>query len=350
MAYRSLTIRGAKARALNGKRTSLNLNSKKLNSVPEFVSRFPNLSALLLCNNSITVLPTQLQSLQQLVELNLGNNALKEVPVVLSCLESLRKLYLYSNNIDVVPPDVIGRLRNLVVLNLNHNNIQRLPPEIGRLRKLQHLSVLDNKLEELPDEIGYLTELSEINLTFNELSWLPQQLYQCRELKTLHAARNRLTSLPEGITALSKLRVLDVAGNMLSMFPVGFHLLPLNELYCEGNGLVQCKPMPLLHNSEILSLKELVGRFVLLEDRKKFSLIHLILPLYPDLRNLLASSSCCSVCQGPFLTTWLECVHFISLKKDMNMRSLLTVPVRARLCSYSCFRSGGRSYYGVATK
>lgn len=122
-----------------------------------------------------------------------------------------------------------------------------------------------------------------------------------------------------------------------------FHLLSLKELYCEGNGLVPCKPVPLLQNTEVLSLKvklfftkllclflkllfgsncdstvslqELVARFVLLEDRKQFSLIHLRLLHYPDLSNLLASSRCCAVCQGPFLTAWLECLHFISLKK-----------------------------------
>ncbi|XP_012724104.2 leucine-rich repeat-containing protein 69 isoform X1 [Fundulus heteroclitus] len=349
MAYGSFTLRGAVVREFYDKRTSLNLNSRKLSRVPEFVTRFSNLSVLLLCNNSITVLPPQLQSLKHLTELNLGNNALKEVPVVLSGLESLRKLYLYSNNIDAVPPDVIGRLGNLVVLNLNHNNIRRLPPEIGSLMKLQRLGLLDNKLEELPDEVGRLTELSELNLTFNQLSRLPRELYRCRELKRLHVARNKLTSLPEGITALAKLQVLDVAGNMLSMFPVEFHRLPLRELYCEENGLVQCELVPLLENTELLSLKELAARFVLQEDRKKSSLIHLKLPHYPDLSDLLASRGRCAVCQSPFLTTWLECVHFISLEKDMNMRSCLTVPVRARLCSYSCFRSGGRSYYGVET-
>lgn len=100
----------------------------------------------------------------KLAELNLGNNALKEFPAVLGHLESLKKLYLFSNQITVVPPEVIGRnslfcmistmrsaikhktknepfycnfcftggLQNLVVLNLNHNQVQRLPPEIKR--------------------------------------------------------------------------------------------------------------------------------------------------------------------------------------------------------------------------
>ncbi|XP_069032589.1 leucine-rich repeat-containing protein 69 [Embiotoca jacksoni] len=349
MAKPEAVVRKAVVRALYGRSTSLNLTTKKINDVPECISRLTNLSVLLLNNNFISDLPAELLSLRQLEELNLGNNALKEVPAVLGHLESLKKLYLFSNQITVVPPEVIGGLPNLVVLNLNHNQIQRLPPDIKRLEKLQHLSVLDNKLEEVPVEIGYLTSLVEINLTYNNLTLLPQQLYQCKELTKLHAARNKLTTLPEGITALAKLQVLDVAGNNLSMFPVQFHLLPLKELYCEGNRFVQHELMQSEQQAEVLPLKELVARFVLQQDRNRFSLVHMMLPHYPCLMTLLGNGSRCVVCRGPFLTTWLECVHFINLKKDMKMRCFLTIPVRALLCSYKCFNAEEHNYYGVAT-
>uniref|UniRef100_A0A3B3WSL7 Leucine rich repeat containing 69 n=1 Tax=Poecilia mexicana TaxID=48701 RepID=A0A3B3WSL7_9TELE len=328
-----LALRGTVIRASCGRGYSLNLNSNRLKSVPEFS----------------TILSMSLK----LTELNLGNNALREFPVVLSHLGSLTKLDLYNNKIAVVSPDAIGNLGNLVVLNLNHNNIQRLPPEIGRLRKLQHFSIVDNKLEELPGEVGCLKKLSELNLTYNNLSSLPKQLYFCRNLIKLYAARNRLTNLPEGITALIKLRVLDVAGNMLSIFPVEFHLLHLTELYCDGNWLIKLEPVPLLPQPQMLSLKELAARLVLLEVRKKFSLIKRSLPHYPELNDLLSSSRCCTECNGPFLGTWVECVHFVSLQKvrtEMNLRSWLTIPVRALLCSYNCFRAEGPCYYGVETK
>ncbi|XP_022065368.2 leucine-rich repeat-containing protein 69 [Acanthochromis polyacanthus] len=350
MAKPELVVKKSVVRALYGGATSLNLSSQRIKDVPKCVSRLTKLSVLLLNNNSISRLPVELLSLRQLAELNLGNNDLEEVPAVLGHLESLKKLYLFSNQITVVPPEVIGGLENLVVLNLNHNLIQRLPPEIKSLTKLQHLSVLDNNLEEVPVEIGYLASLSEINLTSNKLSQLPQQLYQCKELTKLYAARNKLASLPEGIQALEKLQVLDVAGNNLTMFPIKFHLMSLKELYCEGNRFAQCEPMLSVQDAEVLSLKELVARFVLQEDRNRFSLIHRMLPRYPSLAALLACGSCCAVCLGPFLTTWLECVHFVRLKKDMKMKTLLTVPVRALVCSYKCFNREGHSFYGVATR
>ncbi len=51
-------------RVLYAKGTSLNLRSKKINEVPECVSRLTNLSALRLNNNSISALPAALRSLR----------------------------------------------------------------------------------------------------------------------------------------------------------------------------------------------------------------------------------------------------------------------------------------------
>lgn len=233
------------------------------------------------------------------------------------------------------------------MLNLNNNHIQRLPSEIKSLTKLQLLSLTHNKLEEVPTEVGDLSELTELHLTNNIVSLLPKELYQCTHLTKIYVARNQLSSLPEGIKALTKLKVLDVAGNKLSMFPVEFHQLHLKELYCEGNKLVQCQPVPSSTGEEVLSLKELVARFVLQESRNRSSLIHGTLPYYPNLMTLLSKASYCAVCQGPLLTTWLECVHFVKLGKAMKMKNKLIIPVRALLCSYKCFNSGGHSYYGV---
>lgn len=65
----------------------------------------------------------------------------------------------------------------------------------------------------------------------------------------------------------------------------------------------------------LVSSQELVARFVLREDRNRSSLVHRMLPHYPLLTAMLAKGSYCALCLDPILTTWLECVQFISLKK-----------------------------------
>ena len=52
------------SRTLYGRTTSLNLNSKKLKTVPKCVSKLTNLSVLLMSYNSITDLPAEIISLQ----------------------------------------------------------------------------------------------------------------------------------------------------------------------------------------------------------------------------------------------------------------------------------------------
>ncbi|XP_035762435.1 LOW QUALITY PROTEIN: leucine-rich repeat-containing protein 69 [Neolamprologus brichardi] len=375
MAKRESAARKWVIRVLYAGATSLNLSSTHIKKVPKCVSRLTNLSVLLLNNNSITGLPTELLSLHQLAELNLGNNALKEFPAVLGHLESLKKRYLFRNQITVVPPDVIGGFKNLVVLNLNHNQIQRLPPGIISLTMLEHLSLLDNKLEEVPAELGHLTRLSEINLNFNKLSRLPRQLYQCKELTKLYMARNYLTSLPEeGSHKIPHQLPVEFSTFFLFFSFLFFSFLffsflffsflvlvnkyqefqknqlAVTELHCEGNRFVQCELMTSVQYAEVLILKEVVVRFVLREDRNRFSLIHVMLPHYPNLKTLLDTANSCAVCCSPFLTTWLHCVHFVNLKKDMKMRSMLTILVHALLCSYRCFNTEGHAYFGVATR
>ncbi|CAL8297011.1 unnamed protein product [Lota lota] len=333
-------------RAIRGNAKSLDLSCKEIANVPTSVSAIQNLSVLRLKNNLIKALPDELTALQNLTELHLGNNAFEEIPSVLGHIESLKKLYLFGNQIKAVSPQVFGGLPNLVVLNLNHNQIQNLPPEIKSLAKLELLSVTDNQLEDIPPELGQLSNLVELNLTRNKLSSLPGELYSCKELTKLYVARNRLTVLPEGIRALAKLKILDVAGNELSTFPVEFHMLPLQELYCEGNKFVHHQPITSVQVISVLPLKELAARLVLLEDRNKYSMVHRGLPLYPCLDAILAGWGHCSLCLGPILNIWLECVYFLRLKKGMKM-SLRTVPVRAVLCSYTCFNRKGHSYYGL---
>ncbi|XP_067112357.1 leucine-rich repeat-containing protein 69 [Osmerus mordax] len=335
--------------ALKANSKSFNLSSKKLKHVPKSVSKLTNLAKLQLSNNWLTTLPVELQSLQHLTELNLGNNTLEEIPSVVGHLTSLRKLYLFGNKITSLPPAVLGGLPNLVILNLNHNCIQFLPSAIDRLVRLKTLSVTDNRLEEIPVELCSLDTLVEINLTNNDLIRLPQQLYNLSHLSRLYLARNKLKELPEGIVCWSSLRILDVAGNNLSMFPVDFQLMILRKLHCEDNNFVPCEPIESVQEVEVLSLKELAARLILVEDRDQFSVVHEALLCHPTLASTLQGWGLCGLCSLPFLTTWLECVQFINLHKDMRIRSHQTIPVRVLLCSYKCFNKSGHSFYGVGS-
>ncbi|CAM4632403.1 unnamed protein product [Leuciscus chuanchicus] len=152
----------------------------------------------------------------------------------------------------------------------------------------------------------------------------------------------------EGALGWKNLKILDVAGNFLSVFPVGFQFLTLDELFFEGNSLVQFTLMESIQEKEVLTLKELSARLILQESTNSFSVVSRALPMYPDLQDVLSHWGQCDLCSQPFLTTWLECVQFINTKKHMGMKSSQSVPVRVLLCSYDCFNRDDHQYYGLA--
>ncbi|XP_049331302.1 leucine-rich repeat-containing protein 69 isoform X2 [Astyanax mexicanus] len=301
-------------RALRGNAKSVHLSSRHLRNLPKAVGQLACTVGLRLNNNSLSSLPEQLQSLRQLTELNLGNNVFEEIPAVLKNLTTLKKLYLFGNDILSLNPEVLG-LPNLTVLNLNHNRIRVIPPAIKRLSNLEIFSVTHNQLEEIPAELGLLTKLTEINLANNKLTQIPQQLYDLTQLRKLCLARNSLKDLPEGILGWENLKTLDVAGNHLSMFPADFQFLALEELLFEGNNFVQFELFESFRVQEVFSLKELAARLILKEGMNKLSVLSRALPLYPDLQTMLSRWGRCALCFQRFLTTWLECVQFINLRK-----------------------------------
>ncbi|GAA6100467.1 deubiquitinase OTUD6B [Tachysurus ichikawai] len=182
----------------------------------------------------------------------------------------MRHAYGLGEHYNSVEPqkDAAESLSNLILLNLNHNKIKLIPPAIKSLSNLERFSIADNQLEEIPAEFGLVSKLTEITLSRNKLSEIPQELYKLTHLRKLSLARNSLKQLPE----------------------VGseFHLLELEELYFEGNDLVQLKLFTSSKKDEVLPLK------------------------------------------------------------DMGIKNSKNIPVRVLLCSSSCFNNSGHSYYSVA--
>lgn len=80
----------------------------------------------------------------------------------------LRKLYLNNNKLVYLPAE-IGRLRNLVHLDLSSNELAELPAEIGMLVNLKELWLFYNHLESLPTEIGSLYQLDLLGIEGNPL-------------------------------------------------------------------------------------------------------------------------------------------------------------------------------------
>ncbi|OCT76978.1 hypothetical protein XELAEV_180321811mg, partial [Xenopus laevis] len=219
-------------------------------------------------------------------------------------------------------------LQSLETLSINNNHMKAIPKELCFLQNLQELHLANNQLDSLPDELSYLTNLKELRLS-----------------------RNQLTGLPEGICKLIKLKILDVAGNFIRSFPSAMHRVPLTELYCEENPLLEKQPVFARQQEEILTLKEITARLILNHLRSRNSFFIEQIQQHPEARSVLSSRNICALCGTWFLDMWLECVTFVDVKKKMKTSSnLQLLPVRVLLCSYRCFNQKQAGIFGVAVQ
>ena len=88
--------------------------------------------------------------------------------------------------------------KSLQVLDLHHNQLEKLPDEIGSLKSLRVLYLHHNKLKKLPDSLGNLTRLQSLDLGSNNLKELPSNISKLKRLRTLDVSNNvKLKKLPK---------------------------------------------------------------------------------------------------------------------------------------------------------
>ncbi|KAK3435798.1 hypothetical protein EUGRSUZ_C00513 [Eucalyptus grandis] len=169
---------------------------------------------------SLKMLPEQLGELEHLEELVLDDTQIKEIP---PCIGSLKKLKRISvrwfflrtmkeySLLEKIPYS-IGKLGELVELDLSHTSIKELPESIGKLNKLKILNIGTCKIERIPSSIGKLQSLQEL-IAYSCHNLEGQILFDkggLSSLKILHLNTTKISGLPENLDQLSSLEFLDL--------------------------------------------------------------------------------------------------------------------------------------------
>jgi Leucine-rich repeat (LRR) protein len=125
--------------------------------------------------------------------LDLSNQGLKKITPDVYNQTSTTDLILSNNNIRTLPSEM-GKMTSVVIFKIDHNILDgSLIGEIRQMSKLKQLDVSYNKMTGMPAEIGQLDNLITLNYSYNNISGLPNELANLKNnLKELNLTGNPL--------------------------------------------------------------------------------------------------------------------------------------------------------------
>jgi hypothetical protein len=138
-------------------------------------------------------------------EINLSGRGQTKFPSIqLKGFQKLKKLNLSQNQIREITEQDIRNLvpkpaKSLTLLDLSHNQLNRLPTQISLLLTLRKLYLQHNRLTSIPSEIVGCVHLRSVNLSDNLLESLPCEIMQLYSLKKLQLSGNPLQDPPLAI-------------------------------------------------------------------------------------------------------------------------------------------------------
>jgi Leucine-rich repeat (LRR) protein len=160
--------------------TKVDLSSRSLESLPEFIFQVPQITSLDLRKNNFSDFNDSSEEDTSTPNASLVAGPLDE----LSKFQSLVHLNLSSNNLKKFPAAVLS-LKTVEEIDLSYNVLSELPHEITKMINLKQLNLEANKLQEVCSSLGELSQLQYLNFSWNSLRELPRSMSKLSNLDTL---------------------------------------------------------------------------------------------------------------------------------------------------------------------
>lgn len=183
--------------------TSIILDSLDLKELPKSMERFTNLKQLSLVGNPNLNFEQAVEncSSNPIVFLNLQGNELTRLPNNLSKLQSLTDINLAYNRLaDENNFKILSEINALNEVWLDHNNLKALPKSIGQLQQITRLYIGHNELEALPDELAAMKKLKVLHAEYNRLTTFPEVFLCTPSLILVHLNNNEISNVPRSFS------------------------------------------------------------------------------------------------------------------------------------------------------
>ncbi|XP_076945343.1 receptor-like protein EIX2 [Bidens hawaiensis] len=192
-------------------------------------------------NRIVEEIPKSLSNLCNIITLDLESNKFSgNVSEILEriceCESSKLELLFFRDNYLIGQiPERLGKLKNLIQIDLGINNLTgTIPDSLGSLPLLQRLDTSKNQLSgSIPDTIGGLSSLGYLDLSYNKLNGsIPESIGQLSKLSHLGLHHNSLTGtlMENHFANLTALISLIIGDNKL-VFKLNVNWIPPFKLY-----------------------------------------------------------------------------------------------------------------------
>ena len=175
--------------------------------------------------NALAEVPAEVYALGARVRvLDVASNALESLPNTLNCFINMTRLVLRDNVLTAPPWSAFDGLRSLVYLDVSGNAIESLPADDDDVVSpppsfvaLESLSLARNKLKRVPDEFfAGAPKLRHLSIANNDVEELFPRAPPLA-LEYLDASSNRIRRIPETFASLSRLQSLVLDRNAIDV-------------------------------------------------------------------------------------------------------------------------------------
>ena len=157
--------------------SELNLSQNLIEKFPLIILSLPNLTTLNLSKNKLKKFPydeftsTNLNDVKcSLISLDLSFNNIDSFPDVIGLFQNISTINLASNSIYFIDNILNMKLSELDTLNLADNKIEKLPNKLYKITpKLKTFLMTNNNLRDIPSDICLIKSLSNINFYGNQI-------------------------------------------------------------------------------------------------------------------------------------------------------------------------------------
>ena len=210
----------------------LDASNSTSSEIKDKLSKFNNIHALDLSNNPSLDLEGVIAAVSNPKELRvliLDGNHLEELPANLHRFSNLTQISLNNNpKLQLEQAFYILTTLPIIFLNLQDNELRKLPSNVASIRAIEDLNLSGNHLDdnETYSNLSKLPALNSLWLTRNKLDTLPSGLFELINLKNLYIEHNELSNISVEISKMKGVWVLHAGHNNFKELPAAFAKMP----------------------------------------------------------------------------------------------------------------------------